>query len=153
MMHTLLERRTIVWMAGAVCLCMLSMLAETTRPYPYLKEVLQNPEKFNGKPIPLLVECRIAEVTADGFVLRQMDDLIRAISARGDFQKGDDVVVEGIFRAPATLEVTHIRVAARRSTKIVISVAPIFVVFFLLMKNIAFDRKAGKFFLRAFPHA
>ena len=135
-------------MSGALCLLALGIAAEQTRPYPNLAEVINNAEKFNGRQIAIIVECRVGEATPDGFILKQMNAGVLARTLEKNFRSGDDVVVEGIFYAPATLEVTRMHVASNRRVKMAISVVPVIVVVLLVYKNVGYDTKGGWFYLR-----
>jgi hypothetical protein len=149
----LLHQRAVALLGGGLCLLSLGLAAELTRPYPHLKEVLANPQKYHDKPLRLIVECSIAAVTPEGFVLRQMDAEIAAQTPEKNLQAGDYVVVEGVLRAPAILEVTRLRVAHKRRLKMAISLAPVLVVVFLVWRNVRCDRKAGMLFLKSSAHA
>lgn len=135
-------------MSGAFCLLALGIAAEQTRPYPNLAEVINNAEKFNGRQIAIIVECRIGEVTPDGFVLKQMNVEVLARTDEKKFRIGDDVVIEGIFQSPATLEVTRMHIASKRRMKMAISVIPAIVVVLLVFKNVGYDKMGGWFYLR-----
>lgn len=135
-------------MCGALCLLVLGIAAEQTRPYPNLAEVLDSAEKFNGRQIALIVECRVGEVTPDGFILKQMNAEVLARTLEKNFRSGDDVVIEGNFYAPATLEVKRMHVSSNRRVKMAISVVPVIVVVLLVYKNVGYDKKGGWFYLR-----
>jgi len=140
-------------MSGALCLLALGIAAEQTRPYPNLAEVINSAEKFNGRQIAIIVECRVGEVTPDGFVLKQMNVEVLARTLEKNFRSGDDVVVEGIFQSPVTLEVTRMHIASKRRVKMAISVVPVIVVMVLVFKNVGFDKKSGWLNLKESPHA
>jgi len=152
-MPSLLQHRTFVLMSGALCLLALGIAAEQTRPYPNLTEVLNSAKKFNGRHIAFIVECRVGKIRSDGLVLKQMNAEVLARTHERNFRSGDDVVVEGIFHAPATLEVTRMHVVSTRRVKMAISVIPVIVVTLLVFKNVGFDRKGGRLYLKESPHA
>jgi hypothetical protein len=145
--------RAFVWLSGGLLLLALGLVAERTRPYPNLTEILSAPQKIDGLPIALIVECRVAEITHDGFILKQMDKQIFARGPERNFQIGDDIAVEGIFLTPDTLEVTRLHVSLNRRLKIAVSILPVLVVGFLLWRNVGLDRKRGWLYLKKSFHA
>lgn len=149
----LLRRRAAVWFLGVLCLLGLGIAAELTRPYPTLLEVLADPQRFDNRRLALIVECHVAGVTPSGFILQQMDSKILVRSDEKEVHVGDDLVIEGIFHAPARLDVLRMRIASRRRMKMVISVVPALLVIVLVITNVSYDRHAGEFFLRKSPHA
>jgi len=139
--------------SGALCLFAFGIAAERTRPYSNLAEMLSNPEKFYDQKVALIVECRVVAIIPEGFVLKQGNVVIIAQTSERHVQLDEYVVVEGIFRAPATLEVTRMHVASKRGLKMAISIVPVIVVILLVLKDVGYDRKGGWFYLRKFSDA
>jgi len=140
--------RPLVWAAGGLGLLAIGYAAEKTRPYPTMAEILARPDRYHGKLVPLIGECRVEVMLPDGFVIRQMGARMRARTSAPDAHPGDDVVVEGTFRAPDSLEVTRLRIAAGRRWKMAISVVPVMVIGFLLRRNIGVAVRSHAVWLR-----
>jgi hypothetical protein len=131
----------------------LGICAERTRPYPSLAEILASPEKYDGALIGLTIECKVEEVRAGGFILRQMGARMFVRTPEEDVRSGQDVAVEGIYHAPGTVVVTRMRVARERRLKMAISVVPVIVVVVLGWRSVGFERRGGWLSLRKSGHA
>jgi hypothetical protein len=150
---TFFHSRTIYLGAGVACLLAMSIAAERGRPYPDLFEILSVPQQYEGRRVAVFVECRIAQITPDGFFLQQGAVRVLAKTSERDLRVGDFVSVEGIFRAPNLIEVTRMRIAYGRRWKMLVSIAPVIIVAALLRRNLEFDRRAWMFSLKKRPHA
>ncbi len=150
---TLFHSRAIMLLAGGAGLLAMGVAAELSRPYPDLSEILSVPQQYVGQRVVVFVECRIAEITPDGFFLQQGAIHVLAKTSERGLRVGEFVSVEGFVRAPNVIEVTRMRIAHGRRWKMLVSLAPVIIVAMLLRRNLELDRQSWTFSLKKPTHA
>ena len=133
--------RRLIWilllLAGLV---FLSYYSVYHHPWISLTDCLSDPEKFDGALITSWSEPMIGEIYSDGFQLNQKGiPSIKVLADTSGLISGEYIGIKAIYHKEGYLEsVIHI-VANKRREKIWLSVIPVLLIGFLLLRYFHFN--------------
>lgn len=117
-------------------------------PETSLDDCLSAPRRYDGRVIYSPREARIGEVYGDGFLLRWGGNSIPVKGEVHGAVKGRYVQVKGIFHREGYIEAVRMKTGTYRRLKMAVSVVAVAIVFFVLKKEMCWDREDGAFTVR-----
>jgi len=128
--------------ASLIPLIALSFYNVHYHPWVSLNDCYENPEKYDGQLVTHFREPMIAEIQDNGFILKQYQGpSIKVFANTKDLKIGEFVGLKAIFHKEGYLEAVTCRVAKNRRYKIWLSVIPVVLIAFLLMRFFRIDWK------------
>ncbi|MBN2357031.1 hypothetical protein JXO59_13020 [candidate division KSB1 bacterium] len=123
----------------AAALSALIWYGHAYNPAITLPMCLAQPQRYDGSVIEIGTEVTVREILPDGFTIHQMGRVIPVQGPTVGLREGDFVVLSAVFHAPDRLQLKDIYVARGRRRKIVVSIFPVIVVLYVLIRTYRFD--------------
>jgi hypothetical protein len=127
------------------CLVFLLIYGKLYYPAVTLPMCLKNPDKYDGLEIGVGSEAKVVSVTDGWFTIRQLGVEVEVRGSAPDIRPDEYIIMEAVFHREGWLEMTRVYVAVQRRYKIFISVAPVVVVFILLVFTYRFNFSTMEF--------
>ncbi len=108
-------------------------------PTVTLRMCLNNPLKYDGREIAVRTEAKVEKLMPDGFLVMEAGHTIRVKGNPQNASLGDYVRMRAVFHKEGYLELKRFFVAKEKPLKIVVSIFPALLVFFLLLRTYRFD--------------
>lgn len=122
-----------------ILLALLVLYGYRENPFVTLRMCLGDPHQYDGQEINIAQEATVAQLLTNGFLLRQMDQIIRVQGDSQNASPGDYVRMKAIFHKENYLELKRLYVAKGRRLKMIVSVVPVMYILFLFFKTYRFD--------------
>lgn len=106
----------------------------------YFVDCLNNREECNGKEV-LAVVGKVTSVEKKGFKMLHGGKEILVVGMPDGIRKGLYIDVLGTFHREGYLEMNTYHIHMERTIKLYVSLIPVFIVSFLLLKNFLLNRK------------
>lgn len=148
------RHRTIKILGIALLLLFLAWFSDRQNRFLTFAECLRDPERFAGREIDIFLEPRVIEVGKRYLLVSQPDGPLEIRIPKGfdgvfprgakisDLKPGDSLEAIAVFRLPGYLELKAIRGAPLRRLKVALSIIPVLVAAWFLIRSI---RREGKF--------
>lgn len=138
---------------GLICIPILLFLLafHSARTYPVLSlnDCMEDPDAYDEQIVSWYNEPMIGEIYNDGFLLVQgQGPSIRVLADTAGLIPGKFIGMVSVFHEEGYLESKKLVVARNRRYKIWLSVIPVFIVGFLLLKTIRINWKKGNLELK-----
>ncbi|MFH1039490.1 MAG: hypothetical protein V1789_12570 [PVC group bacterium] len=156
------DRYRIAKIAGlAILLAALAWYADAAQKVLTYSECLSDPERFDGKEVPIFMEARILETTPGSIRISQPDGpldllvpphfqgMVPAGASLEDVKPGQSLEAVAVFRRPRFLELKAFRSAQLRKFKIFVSIFPVVLVAFFLFRTIRWEN--GRLIIKEVP--
>jgi hypothetical protein len=119
----------------------LSYFSVHYHPWISVADCLENPDKYDGAEVTNYHEPLIGEIYADGFdLLQKHNPSIHVYSDTAELIEGEYIGLKAIFHKEGYLKVVDLVVARKRREKIWISILPVILIGFLLLKYFRLNR-------------
>jgi len=108
-------------------------------PVGQLSKCLADPLRYDGQQIFVDIEAKVVELLPNGFIIKELGQMIRVSGNTQTASPGDFVRLRAIFHKERYLEIIELHVAKRRRAKIFISIVPVFLILWLLFRTFRID--------------
>lgn len=127
----------------------LSFYSRYFHPWISVTDCLRDPEAYNGRIVSRYREPKVGTIYPDGFELLQRDGpCIRVYSDTTGLLSGEYIGMEAVFHKEGYLKAASIQLTTKRRHKIWISVFPVLLTGFLLVRNFRFNYRKFRIELR-----
>jgi len=121
----------------------LSYFSVYHHPWISVSDCLKYPENYDGAIVTSYYEPTIGKIYPDGFKLLQKNNpAIRVYSDTTGLIQGEYIGLKAIFQKEGYLKAVELIVAKKRREKIWISVLPVILIVFLLLKYFCLNIKS-----------
>lgn len=138
-----------------ICIALIGLLfyAYGKRKDLTLARCRTDPVRFAGAEVPLYVDSRLLEIEPDRILVSQpggdVTVMVPAEKRPVKARPGEHIEAITIFRREGYLELKKIRTAPLRKLKIVISIPPLLLLAFLLIKSLRWEK--GRLVIKESP--
>ncbi len=138
--------RRILW--SVACLMVLGAWSFRAHPFPNVAELMDSPQRYDGRTVYGFVEARTVGLTGDGFVIEQRGKRLHVIWEERDVPLDCLVDMKGRFEAPDRFHAEAVRFMRKRQLKIIVSVIPALLCLPFVLFSIRWDRPSRAFALK-----
>lgn len=109
-------------------------------PETTLHMCLKEPQRYDGVTLTIGNEAIVHQLTADGFIIKQMGELIPVKSSKtASLEPGVFVNSIAVFHKEGWLEAKQVRVMKYRRIKIGVSILPVIIITVLFFRHFYFQ--------------